>query len=345
MEAQISEQVLTCRRSKRYFDTDAWKNHTYATASQVWQLAHKHRLAVMGLDPWADENPLPFIFGGGVMPVTIPESGKCEYCGATLERIAVLDHPGGMYDWEILEWSTHPVRCSCDKAVEKWKSVDADEQRRLDAEYWNAMETERKMQMQNALMQSGMKKRFLMRTFDNFKTDTPGRRNAYAAAKLYADTFESKAHKGIGLYIAGSCGTGKTHLAAAIAIQLMANGHSVVFRSAEDMLQDIKSAYSETTQDAAAVLNRLKTCDLLVIDDLGKEQATDWSTAQLYGIINDRYESQRPLIVTTNCNEVDLITAESPRGVGNHRIVAILSRLHEMCRAITMAWQDCRSCR
>lgn len=122
----------------------------------------------------------------------------------------------------------------------------------------------------------------------------------------------------------------------------MEQGHSVIFKTADDLLRDIKATFDENGREEQKVLERMKNCELLVIDDIGKEQATDWSTAQLYGIINDRYESQKPVIITTNFNENDLIAVESPKGVGEHRIRAILSRLHETCRLMTMTWQDWR---
>ena len=75
---------------------------------------------------------------------------------------------------------------------------------------------------------------------------------------------------------------------------------------------------------------------------MAKEQATDGKTAQLYEIIKDRYECLRRLIITTNFNKNDLVAVESPKGVGEHRIRAILSRLHETCRLLTMSWPDWR---
>lgn len=190
--------------------------------------------------------------------------------------------------------------------------------------------------------QSGMSTRFLSRTFKNFQTDTPGRAKAHRTALDYAENFDTHLAAGDGLYIEGTFGTGKTHLAAAISLYLMEQRRSVIFKTADGLLRDIKATYDETGKKELVVLDGLKKCDLLVIDDIGKEQATDWSTAQLYAIINDRYECQRPVIITTNFNEADLVAVESPKGVGEHRIRAILSRLHETCRLMTMNWQDWR---
>ena len=91
------------------------------------------------------------------------------------------------------------------------------------------------------------------------------------------------------------------------------------------------------------VLDVYKSADLLIIDDLGKEQCSDWSMSTLYSILNDRYEDMKPTIVTTNYNTDDLVNALTPKGYDNTKIVAIISRLRETSVVMTMAWGDIRS--
>lgn len=162
-------------------------------------------------------------------------------------------------------------------------------------------------------------------------------------AKRYADTFKERYANGEGLYIEGTNGTGKTHLAAAIALQLLNEGIPVICKTSSDMFMDIKKAYDGGDLSEAQVLNIYKTADLLIIDDLGKEQCSDWSMSTLYSILNDRYEDMKPVIVTTNYGAEDLVRVLTPRGYDNGKIVAIISRLRETSTAITMAWADCRS--
>lgn len=109
------------------------------------------------------------------------------------------------------------------------------------------------------------------------------------------------------------------------------------------MLMDIKKSYDGDRVSEAEILDIYKTVDLLIIDDLGKEQCSDWSMSTLYSILNDRYEDMKPVIVTTNYGAEDLIRALTPRGFDNGKIVTIISRLRETSTAITMAWADCRS--
>ena len=313
----------------------------YATASQVRRLSRKHRNAVKGLDPWADG------WRTSGEKLTIPDAGVCEFCGEQLEYIGLMGKPKYGYDWEVERWSSIPKRCECAQAKAKHEAEIAEKERREEEERRQREEAQRREEIRERLKNSGMKKRFLARTFANFVTDTAGRKAAYRTAKEYADNFAAHSANGDGLYIEGTFGTGKTHLAAAIAIQLMESGHKVIFKTADDLLADIKATFDSNgwSDTERKVTDRFKQCELLVIDDLGKEQATDWSTAQLYGIINDRYENQKPVIITTNFNENDLTAIEAPKGVGTHRIKAILSRLHETCGLMTMDWQDWRGSR
>lgn len=349
LEAQIATQTLTAEQALRYFQTGYYatipglRAHTYATASQIQRLAHKHRAAVKGVNPWAAEDGMRnFYEPQATQPLQMPKTERCEFCGRELEYIAILEHTRGIYEYEVTKWSAVPLRCDCEQAAAKWEALDAEEKRQEEQERREREEKERRERVEKQMAQSGMKARFLSRTFANFLQDTPGRKKAHRTAKEYADNFAAHKANGDGLYIEGTFGTGKTHLAAAIAIQLMEQGHQVIFKTADDLLRDIKATFDESGRKEQEALDRLKKCELLVIDDIGKEQATDWSTAQLYAIINDRYECQKPLIITTNFNETDLIAVESPKGIGSHRIMAILSRLHETCRLMTMTWQDWR---
>ena len=199
--------------------------------------------------------------------------------------------------------------------------------------------------IERLLGKSGIKKRFQRRTFEKFITDTPERVRCYQIAKRYADSFSIRYENGDGLYIEGTNGTGKTHLAAAIALQLINEGVPVVCKTSSDLLLDIKKAYDDEYTKESAVLDVYKSVDLLIIDDLGKEQCSDWSVSTLYSILNDRYEDMKPTIITTNYGAEDLIRALTPKGYDNTKIVAIISRLRETSTVITMAWDDYRTTR
>jgi DNA replication protein DnaC len=265
-----------------------------------------------------------------------PKSETCEFCGKTLcaEGMAIMAK-------SILFWRI--PRCDCSGATEKWTAYDeAEERRRADEEH-ERRQTVMRDRIKGLIGKSGIKARFQQRTFDNFICDTPERKRCYKTAKEYADNFRFYKARGDGLYIEGPNGTGKTHLAAAVALQLIGEGVPVICKTSSDLLNDIKKTFDSDNINEHAALDIYKKADLLIIDDLGKEQCTDWSMSMLYSIINDRYEDMKPTIVTTNHNANDLTRALTPKGFDNTKIVAIISRLREVSKVVTMAWTDIRS--
>ncbi len=105
------------------------------------------------------------------------------------------------------------------------------------------------------------------------------------------------------LVLTGSVGTGKTHLAYAIAGAVMGRGRSVYAHTTPDLLDKLRSGYNDGTYDEW--MESLKDVGLLVLDDLGTERATDWAEQALFQIINHRYSKRLPLVVTTNLNVTD----------------------------------------
>lgn len=268
-----------------------------------------------------------------------PPTKKCEFCGAILE-------PEGIYLMDtIVMWKPEylPIRCSCEQAQRYWADHD-----RKQAEKEAQEEREKYIQqhidkIKKLGADSGIKKRFLQRRFKNFKCDTEERRKCYDIALEYADNFDSHKKKGEGIFFEGTNGTGKTHLAAAIAIRLISKGIPVIFKTFDDILTDIKRAYDTEGVNEYEVKNVYKNVDLLVIDDLGKEKCTEWSMSILYSILNYRYESMLPVIITTNYNADGLTRAMIPDGSDDTSIMSIISRLKEVSAVVTMVWKDIRN--
>lgn len=239
-------------------------------------------------------------------------------------------------------WQPNKPRCDCKPAVAYWQNYDRKEAERKEAEE----EAKRRKAMQekvdSLIGQSGIKKRFLQRTFANFRCDTAERKKSYDIAKKYADNFKFHKSRGDGLYIEGTNGTGKTHLAAAIALQLMNEGVPVICKTSSDLLIDVKKAFDNKKVSEHEILEVYQNVDLLIIDDFGKEQCSDWSISTLYTILNGRYEDMMPTIITTNYNIDQLAYALTPKGYDNTKIFAIISRLKETSVVMTMAWKDYR---
>lgn len=272
---------------------------------------------------------------GIVMQKQPPEAEICQFCGQEIEPQGIA------MDGVIFIWRPN-VRCRCEKATAYWEEYDrkrAEEKARQEEENRRKAMREK---IERLLGKSGIKKRFRQRTFSNFRTDTAERTKNYRIAKEYADNFDWHRARGDGLYIEGTNGTGKTHLAAAVALQLIEQGIPVICKTSSDLLMDIKKTFDIHEVSEAQILDAYKKVELLIIDDLGKEQCSDWSMSVLYSILNDRYEDMKPTIITTNYNTDDLIHALTPKGYDNTKIVAIISRLRETSTVMTMAWADIR---
>lgn len=134
-------------------------------------------------------------------------------------------------------------------------------------------------------------------TFESFDPDTPGMEEAYEAALAFA---QEPGHNW--LFLSGPCGVGKTHLAVAIA-RYAIDWHrmSVYFAVVPDLLDHLRSTFDPKSGSAYDErFATIRNAPLLVLDDLGTENATPWAKEKLYQIINHRYSEQMPTVVTTN---------------------------------------------
>jgi DNA replication protein DnaC len=132
-----------------------------------------------------------------------------------------------------------------------------------------------------------------------------------AKALTYARSFPDTKNKHPFLTFAGAPGTGKTHLAIGIAWhQLETRRGSLAYYQVESLLDELRRGYTsdqaEKGTDTYATLHFLKNCDLLVLDDLGAEKATDWSTAKLDELVDHRYIHRLPTVFTLNVAPSDL---------------------------------------
>ncbi|MBI2214158.1 MAG: ATP-binding protein [Acidobacteria bacterium] len=106
-----------------------------------------------------------------------------------------------------------------------------------------------------------------------------------------------------GLLLMGPCGSGKTHLAVAALIEIIAQGKPgrLLFSNFQDLIQEILASIdSDHAPSRSEILEPILTADLLVLDELGSQKPTQFVQDMLYYIINTRYNEQRTTIFTTN---------------------------------------------
>ncbi|SMP38323.1 ATP-binding protein [Anoxynatronum buryatiense] len=138
----------------------------------------------------------------------------------------------------------------------------------------------------------------------------------------------------IGLMLLGNPGVGKSFAAFAVANELISRHREVVIAvSAMGLLARIRETFNRQDREAEIdIIRTLENASLLVLDDLGSEQKTDWATAMLYQIIDNRYRSGKPLLITTNLSLQQL----QQKLTGYDQVVRTYDRLMEMCQPITV---------
>jgi DNA replication protein DnaC len=104
----------------------------------------------------------------------------------------------------------------------------------------------------------------------------------------------------------GGYGCGKTHLAAAIANFAVSVGVPTLFLTVPDLLDWLRFSYDDPQASFESRFEEIRNIRLLVLDDLGTQNATPWAQEKLYQIINYRYTHKLPLVVTTNMGMNDL---------------------------------------
>jgi DNA replication protein DnaC len=140
----------------------------------------------------------------------------------------------------------------------------------------------------------------------------------------FTEAIEERLDQGRGLWLMGDVGTGKTTLAMIVSKAAAEAERSVAIYSLPRLLARIRRTYDSLPGEDSYLefFGRLTSVDLLHIDDLGAEKRSDWVLEQLYAIVDERYQSQRSVIVTTNLRQDQLEEQIGPRTV---------SRLVEIC--------------
>ena len=136
-------------------------------------------------------------------------------------------------------------------------------------------------------------------------TDTVGPGSTAEAQTRFHAAFEAAlafAEEPHGCFmLLGGSGTGKTHLAAAIANRLMEREEPVFFAFVPDLLDHLRSTYGkESDLSYAELFELVKTIPVLVLDDLGTHTGTPWAEEKLYQVLNHRYLSGAPTIITSS---------------------------------------------
>ncbi len=198
----------------------------------------------------------------------------------------------------------HPVECACKRTEREKQESIINQQRHND--------------LVQRLKADGFSDPVMLDwTFENDN----GRSLQMHHAHCYVEQWQTMRSENLGLLLWGGVGTGKSFLAGCIANALMEREVPVCMTNFARILNDLNRNFSGRND----VIDHLCRYPLLIIDDFGMERGTEYALEQIYNIVDSRYRSQKPLIVTTNLTLDEL---RHPQDTAHARIY---DRLQEMC--------------
>ena len=151
--------------------------------------------------------------------------------------------------------------------------------------------------------------------------------------------FKESKNKGLGLYLCGEIGTGKSFYSLCIFNKLLKNNYKVYRTTLNGIYQRIQSTFSNFNNlTEEKVFKDLLEADLIILDDLGKENISEtWGKSKLYSIFNFFYEKEKCIIISTNLGKKEI--ADFMDTQGND---ALLDRFRERLDTLEFVWDSRR---
>lgn len=205
---------------------------------------------------------------------------------------------------ELFGLDRHPAECDCRRTEREAREREETERRHTD-------EVDRLKR--NGFSDPAMREW----TFENDNGKCPQMEKAH----FFVEHWETMRSENIGYLLWGNVGTGKSYFAGCIANALMEREISVRMTNFAEILNDLFT----NTEGRNGHIERLCSYPLLIIYDFGMERGTEYGLEQIYNVVDGRYRSGKPLIVTTNLTPDDL---QEPGDAAHARIY---DRLLEMC--------------
>ena len=210
------------------------------------------------------------------------------------------------------------VRCPCSCQAEAERGREEARQRRQRMDRIRHRKTQ------------GLQDRYL---YDYTFAHDNGQNPVMAKARASVEHWRSAFEKNVGLLLFGDVGTGKSFAAGCIANALLDQNVPVLMTNFPTILARLSGTFGAERVDFLASLGDY---DLLILDDLGVERSTEYSMELMFSIIDSRYRSGKPLIVTTN---LTLDEIKHPPDLAHARIY---DRILERCAPILFAGKNFR---
>lgn len=229
---------------------------------------------------------------------------------------------GWLYCKQCHERRTRPgLRCA--EIYRKCKCQTEAEERQKEIE----RQAEKQRRIDRLINMSLLGERYKNANFENTELGSKSFNVAYKRCKKYCEVASQVLDRGIGIYLFGDKGTGKTRLTACMANNLMIKHHyTTLFTNFSEISKEIRESFNKNTESERKILHRLSEVDFLFIDDLGVERVTKgeqdlWLQEKIYDVINARYNNKAPVIFTSNFSLRELIET---RGIDDRTVDRIM---------------------
>ena len=194
------------------------------------------------------------------------------------------------------------VTCNC-----SCQSRKLEEEKELERKKQNMLKLEK---LKDASL---LGERYKEATFDILDMNRPSDFiNAVQRCKTYCEKWTEVNKQGLGIYLYGDVGTGKSLLTACIGNYLLSKMIPVLFTNFFEIAKQIKKSFNTNTMSESDFIERLASIDLLIIDDIGTEIVVKngektWIQDKIYDVINARYINNKPTIFSSNESLVELV--------------------------------------
>lgn len=218
------------------------------------------------------------------------------------------------------------VRCIC-KCQEAERQHEEEAERRKD----------RLKRVERLKKASLLGERYKNVNFDETDVSNAKFKAIFKRCKKYTEVADQVLNRGIGIYLFGPSGVGKSHLTACMANKLMESYYTVLYTNFSEISKQIRGTYDNKKREAEteqAFIEKLANIDFLFIDDFGTERVSKneedlWLQEKVFEIVNKRYNNNKPIIFTSNYSLGDMV---AKRGLAPKT----MDRIVETCEAMEL---------
>ncbi|BBM38000.1 hypothetical protein JCM16775_0707 [Leptotrichia hofstadii] len=177
------------------------------------------------------------------------------------------------------------------------------------------------------------------RTFENAKILSLEEKKIKQRLEYYCNHFKEAQKNGLGLYLCGEVGTGKSFYSICVFNELLKNDFKVYRTTLNGIYQRIQSTFSNFNNlTEEQVFKDLLEADLIILDDLGKENISEtWGKSKLYSIFNFFYEKEKCIIISTNLESEQISNFMDTQGND-----ALIDRFREKLYILDFLWESRR---